>query len=260
MKRHLDGIDLWVEEAGAGAPTLLLCHGMSCTGEVWNGLRDILRDRWPGRLIVPDMRGHGRSDHGWLYGAASHAADMAALLRDAGKVTVCGHSMGGLVGMTLATGWFGIEVTDVIAIGVKLGFTEQELEGAARFAASPTRWFETREEATDRFLKVSGLIGLVEPGSNAAASGVVEEDGRYRLAADNRTGLVARSARTPEVHRIARDHANIVMACGADDQMAPIAETRALDSGAIELAGLGHNAHVEDPEAVWRLIAGVAGV
>lgn len=260
MKRRIDGIDLWVEEGGSGTPTLLLCHGMSCTGEVWNGLEDILRERWPGSWIVPDLRGHGRSDHGWLYGIATHAGDMAALLRDAGPVIVCGHSMGGLVGMTLATGWFGIDVTDVIAIGVKLGFTEEELAGAAKFAASATRWFDTREEATDRFLKVSGLIGLVEPDSTTADSGVVEDDGRFRLAADNRTGLVASSARAPEVHQIARQHANIVMACGEGDRMAPTTETRGLHPEAIELTGLGHNAHVEDPEAVWRLISGVAGV
>ncbi|MGZ0244520.1 MAG: alpha/beta fold hydrolase, partial [Alphaproteobacteria bacterium] len=82
--RTVGGTDLWVEEGGRkDGPTLLLMHGLSGTGEIWGGVRDILADRWPGRWIIPDMRGHGRSDHSAAYGIGSHAADMAALLQGA---------------------------------------------------------------------------------------------------------------------------------------------------------------------------------
>ncbi len=260
MRRRIDGIDLWVEQGGVGTPTLLLCHGAGCTGAVWAGLGEILAERWPGSWIVPDLRGHGRSDHASLYGIANHASDMAALIGDAGPVMVCGHSMGGLIGLALGTGWFGVEVTDVIAVGVRVGFTDDEIAQALKRAETPTRWFETRDEAVERFLLVSGLTGMTAPDSAIAASGVVAQDGRFRLAADIRAGLAVGSARTEEVHAIARRRCNVVMASGEGDAMSPVADLRAFDPGAVELAGLGHNAHVEDPEAGWSRIAGAAGI
>ncbi len=265
MSRHsARPLDLWVERGGSGEPVLLLCHGMSGTGAAWDGLRPHLEANWPGCWIVPDLRGHGRSDHAPGYGIAQHASDLAALVQDAliqetGRVVVCGHSMGGLAAMVLASGWYGVAVTDVIAIGVKISWTEEERAQAAKLAAAPVRWFESRHEAVERFLRVSGLAGLVEPDSLAAASGIVESDGRWRLAADNRTALVAGSD-AAEIYRLARNHANVVLAAGEGDWMVPAEEMLALSAGAIVLDGLGHNAHVEDPARVWSLIAKTVGL
>ena len=46
------------------------------------------------------------------YGFAVHAADMAALATELGasRVTVLGHSFGGVVGAVLGGGWFGVDV------------------------------------------------------------------------------------------------------------------------------------------------------
>ncbi len=253
-RRSIGGLDIWVEQGGSGEPVLLLCHGMSGTGAVWDGLRPHLETDWPGRSIIPDLRGHGRSDHAPGYGIAQHAADLAQLVEGSGRVVVCGHSMGGLAAMVLASGWYGVAVTDVIAVGVKISWTEEERAQAAKLAAAPVRWFESRHEAVERFLRASGLAGLIEPDSLAAVSGIVEADGRWRLAADNRTALVAGSD-TAEIYRLARDHANVVLAAGEGDAMVPAGELRALSADAIVLDGLGHNAHVEDPARVWSLIA-----
>ncbi len=110
MSRHsARPVDLWVEQGGSGEPVLLLCHGMSGTGAVWDGLRPHLESNWPGRWIIPDLRGHGRSDHAPGYGIAQHAADLAQLVEGSGRVVVCGHSMGGLAALVLATGWYGVD-------------------------------------------------------------------------------------------------------------------------------------------------------
>ncbi len=69
-RRRVGGLDLWVEAGGSGAPVLLLCHGMSGTGAAWDGMRPHLEADWPGRWIIPDLRGHGRSDHAPGYGIA----------------------------------------------------------------------------------------------------------------------------------------------------------------------------------------------
>ncbi len=255
-RRRVGGIALHVEEGGAGSPTLLLCHGLAGTGAVWDGLREHLERDWPGHWIIPDMRGHGRSDHAARYGIAVHAADMAALVADADRVIVAGHSMGGLVGITLATGWFGVAVSDVVTVGVKAAWAEGEHDQIARVIKAPVRWFETRAEAAERFLKVSGLAGLASPGSALAESGIAEDGGRFRLAADMRAGLVA-EIEMPEIYAIAKQRARIVLSCGEHDQMVSVEQLRGFDPEAVVLPGLGHNAHVEDPEPFWRLVCAV---
>lgn len=256
--RSVGGIDLWVEEGGqADGPTLLLMHGLSGTGEIWGGVRDILADKWPGRWIIPDMRGHGRSAHSTAYGIGSHAADMAALLEGTDKPVLAGHSMGGLVGIMLASGLFGVTPEAVVTAGVKVDWTDEEHAGMAKLIDMPVRWFDSDAEACERFVLVTGLKGIVAPDSDLARSGVVEQDGKWRLAADNRAATVA-YADTRDIYRAAR--VPVVLTAGEEDRMVTVEEQRTLDPQARALAGLGHNAHVENPSAFWDLIADAAGV
>ncbi|NQU69115.1 MAG: alpha/beta hydrolase [Rhodospirillales bacterium] len=259
MKQTINALDIWVERGESGSPTLLLCHGAGCTGGVWDGLVEILEQHWPGGWVIPDLRGHGRSDHAADYSVGHHAADMASLLRDAGEVVVCGHSMGGLIALALASASYGVNVTHAISIGAKLSFTDEERAQMIKLSETPTRWFDTRDEAIDRFLRVSGLTGLVDPGSDVAATGIVAENGRFRLAADMATARVAISAFTGELYEAAKAHTKTMLAAGSNDTMVPIPNLRDLDPDAVELTGLGHNAHVEDPDAVWKLITGTIG-
>ena len=70
----------------------------------------IVRERWHGTWVVPDLRGHGRSGHRAPYSYGAYASDIASLLPQDEKVTVIGHSMGGVVALALATGWYGVKV------------------------------------------------------------------------------------------------------------------------------------------------------
>ena len=256
--RTVGGTYLWVEEGGRkDGPTLLLMHGLSGTGETWSGVRDILADRWPGRWIIPDMRGHGRSNHSVAYGIGSHAADMAALLAGANNLFVAGHSMGGLVGIMLASGLFGVTPRAVVTSGVKVDWTEEEHAGMAKLIDMPVRWFDSDAEARERFVLVTGLKGIVELDSDLARSGVVAKNGKWRLAADNRAATVA-YADTRDIYRAARGL--VTLATGGQDRMVTVEELRTLDPEARVLAGVGHNAHVENPHAFWELIADAAEV
>jgi pimeloyl-ACP methyl ester carboxylesterase len=244
-----------VDRGGSGAessqgPALLLLHGLGATGEVWAGLRGLLDGRWPGRWVVPDLRGHGRSSHAAAYSFGQHAADLAGLFRPGERVVVVGHSMGGVVGLALASGWFGVEVAGVLGIGIKVSWTQAELARAADLAERPVRWFDGRDEAAARFLRVAGLEGLTPLDSELVASGLVSEGGRWRLAADPATMAVG----APDMAGLlAAARAPARLACGQSDGLVTVDELRHHDPGAIQLTGLGHNAHVEDPEWVLRL-------
>ncbi|MGB0629352.1 MAG: alpha/beta fold hydrolase [Alphaproteobacteria bacterium] len=254
--RNVSGIDLWVEEGGSGGPTLLLMHGLSGTGRIWDGLRPLLDRNWPGRWIIPDMRGHGRSAHCDRYGIACHAADMADLVGDAEDLYLAGHSMGGLVGILLASGWFGVAPKAVVTSGVKVDWTDEERTGLAKLVDMPVKWFDSEDDARERFILVTGLKGVADPASDFARSGIVEEEGKWRLAADNRAALVA-DADTRDIYAAAR--APVVLAAGEHDRMVSADDLRTLSADAVELPGLGHNAHVEDPAAFWSLIAQASG-
>ena len=256
-RRNVGGTELWVEQGGrTDGPLLLLMHGLSGTGAIWSGVRALAEERWPGRIVVPDMRGHGRSAHASAYGIANHAADMAALIEGEAEVVLAGHSMGGLVGMLLASGWFGPAPKVAIGIGVKVDWSADEHAGIAKLAAAPVRFFATEREARERFVLVTGLKGIADPVDDWTRTGVAEEDGGWPLAADNRAAAVAFSD-TRDIWRAAR--APVVLAAGKLDAMVPGDALRSLDPAGIVLPGLGHNAHVEAPETVWKLIADAAG-
>ena len=48
---------------------------------------------WPGRIVIPDLRGHGRSPHASAYSTDVQAADVAALVQGERGVYVIGHLM-----------------------------------------------------------------------------------------------------------------------------------------------------------------------
>ncbi len=204
---------LWFREGGEGeGPRLILIHGLGANADVWEPLIGHIKGtRW----LAPDLPGHGRSPHRAPYGYAGHAADVAGLLRQDEEVLILGHSMGGVVGMVLASGWFGIKVRKVVAFGVKIRWAPDEVPKLHALARSPARLFDTQPEAIERYLKVSGLFGLVDPASPIAASGVREENGKFRLAADPMINAAA-----------GPDLAPIVSAMNARCASAPAARTR----------------------------------
>jgi len=91
MMGEISGIRLAYEEYGRGNPlALLLIHGFPLDGRMWLGQVAALAE--VAHVIVPDLRGHGRSEvPPGPYTMEQHADDMAALLEH----VIGGLSMGG---------------------------------------------------------------------------------------------------------------------------------------------------------------------
>ncbi len=225
--------------------THLLClHGMAGTGRVWDGLAELWTE---GEVMAPDLAGHGLGPRRAIYGIDGFADELAdrlsGQLPPAHELIVVGHSLGGAVGASLL-GRTPIEAAGLVALGIKTTWAPTELAGSAAVADKGVRWFDDRAEAEDRFLKVSGLFGLVSPGSEAAASGVVEEDGRWRLLTDPE---VYRNVLPPFADQLAALAVPVRLGRGAEDTMVPVGDVEPFDAEYFEIAGAGHNAHVEQP-------------
>jgi len=93
-----DGTELAVEQRGSGVP-LVLVHGFPLDGTMWNAQMEGLADCC--RVIVPDLRGFGRSGASPPPVTMEQFADDLAVLLDAlgvdEPVVLCGLSMGGYV-------------------------------------------------------------------------------------------------------------------------------------------------------------------
>jgi pimeloyl-ACP methyl ester carboxylesterase len=267
---------LWSEPIGAGAPALLLLHGLGATGEVWRGFADAATARWPGRILLVDLPGHGRSGRLAAYTYEAYADAVQGLL-GGGPAVVVGHSMGGAVGLVLA-GRPAAGVAAAIGIGIKARWTEEDVAGMRRLAARPARHFDTREEAATRYLRSVGLDQLVTVDDPMVDSGIVAADGGgtsgdVESDAAGGEGGGERGGATAAGHwRLALDQAAfaidppdlagyldaarcpVTLARGSGDHMVSQADLAALHPAPRELPGLGHNAHVENPAAVWRLV------
>lgn len=91
---------------GAGAPAVLLLHGLVGSGRYWGADYDALADG-TGSVLVPDLLGFGRSTRDRDdFGLDAHAAALEAVLVERGAdapVVVGAHSFGTLVALRLAT-------------------------------------------------------------------------------------------------------------------------------------------------------------
>lgn len=224
----------------------MLLHGLGATGEVW---RDVA-DAWPGSWVVPDLPGHGRSEPLSRYSFGSLATAIAPVVPTDRPVAVLGHSLGGVVALTLGSGWFGVSVDAVSGLGIKLRWSEQELGKAAELAARPNKVFATREDAAERALKVAGLWQLL-PAESPVVDSLIVSDGGWRLALDP----AAYGVGAPDIPGLlGASRVTAVLAAGDRDPMCPPEHLLAAQPDALVLPGLGHNAHVEKPEALAPLL------
>jgi pimeloyl-ACP methyl ester carboxylesterase len=103
--RSDEGLSLYFRSYGSGDNVVLCLPGLTRNCKDFEELAVHLSAGW--RVLTPDLRGRGRSDHDPKpanYNAATYAADSWRLLDEVGvgRVALIGTSLGGLVSMIMA--------------------------------------------------------------------------------------------------------------------------------------------------------------
>ncbi|MCE1254460.1 MAG: alpha/beta hydrolase [Anaerolineae bacterium] len=92
-----NGINIHYTRTGGGLQPIILLHGLTANGACWSAVARVLEQDYD--VIMPDARGHGKSDaplYGYRY--EEHAGDIAGLVQTLGlsAPVLIGHSMGGM--------------------------------------------------------------------------------------------------------------------------------------------------------------------
>jgi pimeloyl-ACP methyl ester carboxylesterase len=144
-----------------------------------------------------------------------------------------------------------VSVQAVIGLGIKVVWSDEDLDRAQAMAHRSPTWFASRDEAAARYLRVSGLTGLLPIDDPAVDAGLREQDGRWRLATDPGAFAVG----VPDmVQLLARSQAPVTLARGEGDAMNTDEQLARLGAPTVTLPGVGHNAHVESPELSIALL------
>lgn len=158
--RGLHRMAYW-EWGDAGNPRALVCaHGVSRQGRDFDTLARALAGDY--RVICPDVVGRGQSD--WLadpmgYQLPAYVADMVTLLAriDAKTVHWVGTSMGGLIGMGLAS-LPKSPIERLVLNDVGPVIQAEAIARIASYLGQPRRW-KSVDEAADYLLSISQGFG-----------------------------------------------------------------------------------------------------
>lgn len=142
-------------------PRVLICvHGLTRQGRDFDTLARAMADQY--RVVCPDIVGRGRSD--WLddptgYAIAGYVADMVTLLArlDAQELHWVGTSMGGLIGLTLAS-LRASPLRRLVLNDVGPRIEYAALQRIGQYLGAPAHW-ATLDEAADALWAVSQTFG-----------------------------------------------------------------------------------------------------
>lgn len=230
-------------------PTLLLIHGLGATRNVWVDVIDRLD--WAGRVVAPDLPGHGAAPWTGDYTVGALSAAVAAECEPGEQVIAAGHSLGGGVALCLASQMFRPQVVGVIGLGIKTVWTDDDVASMARVAERGRRPFATRDEAVEKFLRAAGLADVVAADHPATQDAVVELDGQWLVAQDPAT-FAQRALNMSSL--VAAATCPVVLGAGDGDLMVSRTDLAAYTHEPVMADSSGHNVHVEQPAWVCGLI------
>lgn len=154
-----DGCQLHYEEYGHGAPVLLV-HGLGSSTRDWEYQIPELAHHY--RVIVFDVRGHGRSDKPReRYSIKGFADDVAALIEhlQLPPVHLVGISMGGMIGFQL-----GVDRPELLkSLCIVNSGPEVKAKSARDYIEIAKRWSLSRLLSLDTIAKALGKLLFPKP-------------------------------------------------------------------------------------------------
>lgn len=252
------GVELVYEDAGRGAPVVLL-HGFPLNRSMWDGQARELGASC--RVIAPDLRGQGETPTGGVEAASMEAVadDVAALLDELsiGRAVVGGLSMGGYVALAFYRAYPERVRALVLA--------------DTRPHADTDEGRRTREETARRALE-EGMVPIADTMlpkllSAATLEGRPEVVARVRsMVLDTRPEGAAAALRGMAQRRDQTDLLQAIdvpalIAVGSEDSVTPPPDAEAMrdkvkGSRMVLIEGAGHLSNVERPEEFNRALAG----
>lgn len=210
---EFDGLRLRCEVIErAGAPALLLLHPLAANLRIWDPQIEALRQHFT--LVRFDARGHGESSPGPLQELTIKqlAHDAISVLDALGieRAHFCGLSIGGMVGMQVATAW--PERVDKLVLCATTPFMpgaemwNQRIDTVLREGIAPlvegilARWFTPRfhAEAPDEVARVREmLLNTSARGYVGSAAAIRDMDQRESIRAITAETLVIAGAHDP---------------------------------------------------------------
>jgi pimeloyl-ACP methyl ester carboxylesterase len=254
LRFERDGVRLAGVDFGGDGPPALLLHGLAGYAGEWASTAEWLTKRC--RVVALDARGHGASERFPAdVSRAAHVADAAFAIDELalGPVVVVGQSLGGQAAILLAAQCPDLVRRLVLAdAGPGGGGDERAVEAnLADLRSALERWpvpFASREAAVEFF-------GGPSPSAEAWVDGLEHRDGGWRPRFD--VDVMVRTLREAsgrayweEWERIA---CPVLVVRAGDASHLSAADARAMAARAqvVELAGAGHDLHLERP-AEWR--------
>lgn len=259
-----NGVQVYVEDSGPpatdpDAPVVLFGHGLLFSGRMFTAQIERLSSSY--RCVTIDWRGQGKTP------ATDRGYDMEALYEDAaavierlkaGPVHYVGLSMGGFVGMRLASRRPDL-TTSLALLDTSAGPEDPDKVAQYRLLARIYRWVGMRPLKDKVKPIMFGPTFLADPASTAAIDAWQRE-----LKSVDRRGMKKAihgvTDRLSIVHELGRIQCPTLVVVGADDVATPVAKAEMLAAG-IEgatlhtLAGAGHSSTVEQPAAICDLLA-----
>lgn len=250
------GLTLCFDDWGSGPP-VVLAHGMWCDAGMFTELARLLAPR--ARVLVPDLRAHGRSEvpeQRWTVGDL--ADDLAVLLDDlgVGPVVLAGFSMGGMAAVEFALRY------------------PAHLHGLVLIGTSATTEAAFRNLQIMSLAKIIDLTGPARFLPNEASKATFSPAFRRSHRAEVRRwesvvramppraltqALWAVGHRRDLLDRIGQIRVPVTVIAGQKDKvvrprLSEMMHSRIPGSRLVILPGVGHAAPTERPEAVAQLI------
>ncbi len=256
---ELKPVDLFYEEHGQGTPVIFL-HGFPFDHTIWNPIVPLLEGE--ARLILPDLRGFGRSPvTDDIYTMRLLAEDIRQLMDRIGleKAVVVGHSMGGYVSLAFSCA-YPCRVCGLGLVATQAAADSAERRQARYKAADAVTHKGARVVASDMVNSLTPKKELLRPIKNlilqAPPVGIV---GALK-------GMAERSDMTGSLSRIS---VPAVVVAGLADQLLPLDKQQTMaqmlpKGWLVEIQNAGHMLMLEEPDqvagAVRQLLNMIASV